>query len=430
MSTVARTNTASAEKEYVSTISFSLNFEDKVNSIKLKEGDKLKYDGYVAVCNYRGEEVRGKTSALRSAIERGWLTENAGKTSEAPAEISTKTQTRVSQDDTYDEKKGGNFDEFVRKTQLNVITENDTVVKDLQKKGQTAKPKKGEKLSVDGDQVAVKNLNDERLVVGSSTSIPRSGEHSTKVERSDAYGADDSKDMDGVAVKKTASAPSKKNSYTVDATTPSVPQEATKEELNRAKGVVNADESQDAKVVGTVKEPKGVVKETEGIVLKKTESPKDMTVPKASTRSTGETAVVINEDSAVVVKKVGEEAPKKAAEEAPKEVAEESSVLKDLFDDEDKASEDTKSAEETKQNEEGKTEEAQETEDLSKDGGKDYLAMLPKGWAKMHWTKIEKFIKGLDDVGFLRYLRKVESRKVILRACGERLEALGAKKSG
>ena len=73
-------------------------------------------------------------------------------------------------------------------------------------------------------------------------------------------------------------------------------------------------------------------------------------------------------------------------------------------------------------------------EDLTKitstDATTDYLLILPDNWNKLHWVKKEKFIKDLDDVGFINFILSMETTKAVQNACKERLKELGQKESG
>ena len=64
------------------------------------------------------------------------------------------------------------------------------------------------------------------------------------------------------------------------------------------------------------------------------------------------------------------------------------------------------------------------------DATTDYLLTLPDNWGKMHWVKKEQFIKGIDDIYFIKFILSMENTKAVRNACNERLKELGHEKSG
>jgi hypothetical protein len=53
-----------------------------------------------------------------------------------------------------------------------------------------------------------------------------------------------------------------------------------------------------------------------------------------------------------------------------------------------------------------------------------YLSMLPDDWGDLHWTKKEKFIKILTDIGLLKFILTVETLSAVQNACKARLAEL------
>ena len=112
-------------KEYVSTLDFNLNFEDHKNSVRVKKGESVFYDGETALYKKEDNEVAGKTTALQRAIDKTyWLVPKSKK-----AVIEEKTDINQPKNTQYDDFKGGNFDEFVKRTNMGIIREEDLTVK-------------------------------------------------------------------------------------------------------------------------------------------------------------------------------------------------------------------------------------------------------------------------------------------------------------
>jgi len=53
-----------------------------------------------------------------------------------------------------------------------------------------------------------------------------------------------------------------------------------------------------------------------------------------------------------------------------------------------------------------------------------YLQLLPADWSTMHWVKKEKFVMGLTDYNFVKFILTVESLKAVQIACKKRLAEL------
>lgn len=420
-------------REFQAQISFGLNFEDKRQSVKVTEGDLVQFDGESAVYEKNGEEFSGKSPSLKSAIASDWLIPTDGEESagaEEPVseqESAPKAPSRNAPGKQFDARKGGNFNEFIHKEQRSeVITEKDQVVKNFEVKT-TEDDSKGTNLELAGDQVAVK----ENFVVGSSTTVPRSKKHSTEVSSSDHYGADRTIDFKSkkMASQEEQEKKPEKKTFTVDATTPRLNDDATQDEVKRATEAkkveaesqeatvvgqigkknkkMSLQEPQDAKVVGKIGEKKEEVTR-EGITLRKTESKKEMTLdtqvgaPGEMTMNTqvgssGETAVDVNSENAEEVSK-GDEKKTRKKKTAKKKTSRKKSTKK--------AS--TKKA-----------------PVKNPDGSSDYLSMMPDDWSDLHWVKKEKFILGLDDPEFVEFILRVETVNAVQNACKKRLEELG-----
>lgn len=397
-------------QEYVSKISFSLNFEDKSPSVKIFNGDTIKYDGeYAVYVDKKGKEYKGKTISLKAAINNKWLEKKSGNGTVSPEPTIIdiiQQQSAKTKETTYDPIIGGNFDEYVgrindpqpakseRKTS-GVIKEEDRTVKRFGE----------EKLEVAQDQSEVRTVT----VNSSTATAPKTRAHSSEVRQSEDYGATQSMDIN--TKKKKASAP-KKKSFTVDATTPSVPDGASLAEVKRAQKVVSSEESQDAVVVKKMVKGAMKVESPEGISVttKSTDSENVDINTKAITSSGGSSAADLSGDQgAVVVKKIGKEGPVNEPVEA-----QDATVVKKIGEKLPKADP-----------EESKSEEAKPLE--SSDS---YLKMLPDDWADMHWVKKEKFIKSVTDKKFLQFIMRVDTIKAVQNACKVRIEELDKQTAG
>jgi len=502
-------------QEFVATRDFALNFEDRnIPSVKVREGETIQYDGQVAVYTRAdGDLAKGRCPGLKSAINMmQWLVpveatlkissegipeliiEAASETlkleegnlfeEETPVQ-KTEVVIPPQEGEEYDNVKGGSFDTFVNKDSgtrivgkrgTEIIKEEDRIVKQFPAVKETEAKRKGGKLEVAGDQVEVK-------LVTSSTVTPRVlSKRKFEVVKGDEYGADSSKPMKT----KTASAETQeKKSYTVDDTTPRATEGMSREEVQRITKpqVINADDSQDARVVRTI-EKNMEVKEIEGVTLRKIESPKEMTFKKTTSPDglkittkvgSGSSSVadgsqqggvvvakiggvkpktntsVIEPQEAVEVSKIGERkgAPPKSLKTDEKTGDE---LIADIFEEpvlvpktpeeieaekkkkteadkraKDRAASRKKSSTQTQEIMEKKknlSKEASAQKTEKTEGGNDYLLMLPDDWGKMHWVKKEKFIKELTDIAFIKFIQSVETIKAVQNACAERLEEL------
>jgi hypothetical protein len=283
-------------QEYVAEISFNLNLENKKSS-KVNIGEVVAYDGRVATHTAAtGTTITGETRSLRSAITSGWLIPKNGK----KPEIAPVNTPKVQED--YNNRLGGNFDTFVKKTNdSNIIQEKDLIVKNTQpiKKGLDKPVAPKGKLEVAGDQVSVKEVR-EPLSVTSSTSVARTKTHMKTVQESDSFGADSTMPLN--MKKGSTEAPKKKKTFTVDASTPAVHEEATLEEVKRATKAVEPLEDQGGTVVKKIKQGSMQIQQMDGVTLKKTESLKDMTIT-TKVGSGGDAAVDISTSTDTVVVK-------------------------------------------------------------------------------------------------------------------------------
>jgi hypothetical protein len=371
-------------QEYISNIEFSLNFEDK-KSVRVRIGDVVQYDGTIAkyVKQPSGEEITGKTTSLRSAVASNWLTLNVPGAPTGPININVKTSkvrdTVVYKAPDYDSLKGGSFDDYVKKDAgivvagMPVIKEEDQIVKTIEfnrTSGSSQKPGGG-KMEVAGDQVNVKDIS---TTVSSSTATGIQRTQKTVVIQAD----DGHADHVIVGKRKTAAVvetPKAKNTFTVDSFTPTIPDGATMAEVKRAT-TQNFDGSQDGRVVKKIGENKMPPEptEVEGIVLKKTDF--------SAKPSLGSTPVadLSGVKTQSEVNEIEEEISKKTA--APMV------------------------------------------------GKKNYVDMLPEDWSSLHWVKKEKFIMGIDDIEFLKFIMKVESIKAVHTACRKRMGELAKSSNG
>ena len=382
-------------QDFVSKIEFALNFEDHRDSVKVRVGEVVQYDGLIAkyVTN-TGREVVGRTPSLRAAINNNWLElKSTGKAASKKTATKKTASKKDSKESAYDGLKGGDFDEYVKQNIFSseVVKEENLIVKstDFEVSVEDGGTRKSEKLEVAGDQVAVKEISDHATMVSSSTSIPRKRTPSTKVIQSEDYGADSTQPMQTKRSKAASAAsapPKKKKSYTVDASTPALQEGATKEEIARAKGVVvDAEESQDAQVVRPIKGLSTTERTVDGITMRKTKSSGDV-------------------QDRRVVKKIGKSSPNvtvSPGSEPIVDVSEGGEGIKVV----------------------AKTSKA-------KASPPNYLEMMPDDWAKLHWVRKEKFIKGLDDPDFIRFILRVETVNAVQKACKARLEELEQKASG
>jgi len=506
-------------QSFVATRDFALNFEDrKIPSVKIREGETVQYDGQVAIYTKSdGDIAKGRCPGLKSAINMmGWLEPFVGEVEveeqiadvpEVPEstpqleEGSLFEEEPVAEDPLgepaavidpspeskeFDDLKGGNFEEFAHKDGdthvvgsrgMEVIKEDDLIVKEVGPIKNTTEQKRKGKLEVAGDQVEVRT-------VSSSTVTPRTIKKGNfEVVEGDQFGADTTIPLRTKTAAST-SEPQKK-SYVVDDTTPRPTEGMSRDEIQRITKpkIINADESQDAKVVRKIA-PTMEVKEVEGVTLRKTESPKDMTFKKTKTPDgmtvttkvgSGSTGVAdVSQQGGVVVKTIGGEGKGKAPAIEPQEAVEVGKVgaekppkpvetgektgdelIKDLFEDmtpeevelqkkkkiesdkraKDRAAKRKIASSETQKMVEKEAgivpkeevpveKEVKEVPVPEKVESGDFLSMLPDDWGKLHWVKKEKFIKELTDIDFIKFIFTVETTKAVKNACTERLKEL------
>jgi len=387
-------------QEFSAKTEFALNFDDRhLKSIKMRVGETITYDGEIAVY-YRptGEQVMGRVASLKSVINKaGWLVPVGVVVTAVKEEPSKKDPTKD-----YDPKIGGNFDTFMaadtKRPKPQIITEKDRIVKYTGEKKEEEPAKKTGKLEVSGDQVAVK----ERTIVSNSTSTVKQTKRTMVITKADEMGAEGTLP---ISMKKQASSdPKKKNSFVVDVTTPSISDGASMAEVQRAKGVVQVGESQEAKVVKTIDRSKMEVQQVEGVTLRKTVSPKEMTIK--TTTGSGGTPITDIQSEGTVVSKTPNPAALARAEARKKAASQTQSMLE--------AQKVTKVASE---------ETPKATVPVT--GDPNYLSMLPADWGNLHWVKKEKFVKSLTDKAFIQFILSVETVKAVLNACEERLKELG-----
>lgn len=234
-------------------------------------------------------------------------------------------------------------------------------------------------MPVTGDQVVVINTEEEGVEV-------RSTKSGTKVIRgADQEGVIAFKGKVGSAPQ--SAEPKKKNVFTVDDTTPNIPDQASKEEVERALSKQPL-EPQEAKVVR--KMGRITVDEVDGVTLKTSVGSGDQAMDAKVTVGSGSTDVV---DLAGVH-------TAEQAEEAGVRVA---ATIRPMAD------------------EPGKPAQSSVQAPTS-----NYLSMLPADWATLHWRSKERFINQQKDIGLIEYILSVEEIKTIQRICKARLQALKA----
>ena len=392
-------------QEYVSKISFSLNFEDKSPSVKIFKDDIVKYDGEFAVyVDKKGKEYKGKTFSLKAAINNGWLEKkgsNGAPITEPTILDIIQQQSAKVKETTYDPFLGGNFDEYVGKMNDAQPAKSERKTSGvIKEEDRTVRKFGGEKLEIAPDQSEVRSIT-----VNSSTAVaPKTRVHSSDVRQSEDYGA--SHTMNISTKKKKASVARK--SFTVDAFTSAIPEDVTLAEVKRAQKVVTSEESQDAVVVKKMVRGSMKVESPEGISVttKSTDSANVDINTKASVSSGGSSIADLSGDQgAVVVKKIGQAGSVSEPVEdqgvvVVKKIGEKLPEIKP---------------------EEVKPEEVKLQEPVSSDS---YLKMLPDDWADMHWVKKEKFIKSLTDKGFLQFIMRVDTIKAVQSACKARIDEL------
>jgi hypothetical protein len=438
-------------RDFVATIDFALNWDDKkMKSVKVRSGECISYDGAVAFYKdtKTAEEFKGPCHGLKSAIEvMHWLIPKNGKVKEV---LETK-DIQTSRKD-YDDKVGGSFDTFMAKDQATVVApkkysliqEKDVVVKELTK-FPAVQEKKGERLEVVGDQVAVKD----KLIIRSSTTEVRSSKFNAELIKGDEGSSEGT-----IPLKMQKKSNEKvKKTFTVDETTPrNISDDLTMDEVQRMKGVIKADDSQDARVVGKIK-PSADVQQIEGITLKRPAVREEKPIKATVSRGGNEPVVNIQDDGVIVGKiksqkeidteaRSAAEEKKKKIEEAKQARLKAASATQALMEKEKAVVITTEnpesvvqaveqvsseiSAQEIVENKIPETPiEVVEASKIPVPESTDYLSQLPEDWGTMHWVKKEKFIKALTDKGFVEFILSVETIKAVQNACTERLKELG-----
>ena len=460
-------------KDYVATRDFALNWDDKkVKSVKVRSGEIVNYDGVMAY--YKDsktlEETKGPCHGLKSAIEAmGWLVPKNGKVI-AKAEVE---QSQAPRSD-YDPKIGGSFDTFMAKEQAtvvvpkySVIREKDIVVKDLSKPS-VAEEKKSNKFEIIGDQVAVK----EKLMVRSSTTAVPSSKMKMTVIAGDEGGSERTIPLNMLKKDNTKT----RKTFTVDETTPrNITEDLTIDEVKKIQGVIKVDDSQDAKVIGTIKQS-SETKTVEGITFKKTVPWVEKPITATVSRGGNEPVVSIQDDGIIVGKIKPQKDPIETAEDKKRRVEsakqarlakaattqamleKEKPIIKEASIEIPLPSSPKIAPAEKNEEECGSTEDPEETDAkasiesvtltvnsdelifdtadvvpakdevvekvASVPESTDYLSTLPDDWGDLHWVKKEKFIKALTDKGFLEFILSVETIKAVQNACTERLSQL------
>jgi hypothetical protein len=417
-------------KEYVATIDFALNWNDKkIKSVKIRAGESVSYDGVKAIyMNPKTQEViEGPCIGLKTAIEvMKWLIPK--QNGKGKVKVETKAQTVKKED--FDSKIGGNFDTFMAKEnaavntsmkKYNLIQEKDLVVKNLDfSKNVDEEKRQPGRMEVIGDQVAVK----EKLIVRNSTTEVKMAKRTMQVISGDEGGSETTIPLK--MAKKTVERT--KNSFVVDETTPrNIAEDMTLNEVQTIKKVIKADDSQDAKVVGTIKAGPEV-QQVEGITFKKTGPRPEKPIKATVSRGGNEPVVSIQDDGKIVGRiknqkekvldadAIAEERKNRA--EASKQARIKAAASTQAMLEKEKA---------TVADPEVVPVEKQEIvkNASEKSEAPDYLTQLPDDWGTMHWVQKEKFIKALTDKGFVEFILSVETIKAVQNACTERLKELG-----
>lgn len=413
---------------FVADVEFGLNFDEKnIPSVKVKKGDTVKYDGFVAsyIDSRNDSEVKGKTISLRRAIAAGWLVlvSPDGEPVETDSQPRTLRQEPIvpGSNKQYDSLRGGNFDEHMARSgeivtqKMPLVREEDQVVKITESFSAKTeqKPPKPQKFEIAGDQVGVGEVKKEATSVTSSTVVPKSQKYSTKIVQAEDYGADSVTPINLNRDKKSEKkAP---NTYTVDDKTPRMSEDATGKEVQSAKRIINADESQDAKVVGSVRG-------------KKTASTSiEVQDAKVVGKVGGERVVQQDNQEAQVVGAVGtsqqtvkelEGVTLRTPDTTPKHGTKEGITFAETSAPREPSSKVTVKSGSTPVSDPSTSE---------KKSNNNYLSMLPDNWGDMHWTQKEKFIKQQDDIEFLKFIKMVETVNAVQKACDVRIKQLESK---
>jgi hypothetical protein len=183
-----------------------------------------------------------------------------------------------------------------------------------------------------------------------------------------------------------------KNTFTVDGTNPTVPEGASLEQVRRAMKIEVIDGSQQ-----------------EGVVVK--------TLGKVNTEK-----LPIEPQEATVVKKIGEKISTPAVSNEGRVKNSKPRKGLEAYKKVEVAVEEPKIEAPAKKEKVKKA--APKKDSVATSSDKDYLSMLPDDWSKMHWTNMEKFIKGLTDVNFIKFIKQVEPKAIIQKTCDARLKEL------
>ena len=396
--------------EYVSNRTFNLNFEDHRNSVVVKQGDSVSFDGRVAI--YIPNGTSGVGRSLGKAIDIGWLTKKETKSSKKSSnKKSSKKDTAKKENKpraTYDPKIGGEFEEFLRQeNDTKVLTEDELIVK----KTKTRDEIHTGKMEVSVEEAAVK----ENVTVSSSTATPKTKAHSKEVISADVNSSIDMKNTPK------AKEESKKNSFTVDETTPRIQDGASPDEIKRVVKVDLDQESQGATVVKKMGSSQTEVQEMDGVTLRRPDTtPKDTKITTTTAASAGDG--MPNQGARVVGTIGGKKDGKKTEPLEPQDAK----VVGRVGEKKGRTKTTTKTASK-KAPSKKKSTHKKAVKTTSDD--QDYLSKLPDGWGDLHWVKKEKFILELEDIGFIKFIMSVETLNAVQKACKKRLEQLEGNKS-
>jgi hypothetical protein len=389
--------TAGVYNDYISNIEFAINFDTK-NTIKIRKGDLVSYDGFFARHIRDGKTVEGATTSLRAAIASGWLTLKGV----APSVETKKGRTRtadgvVYKEPEYDDVKGGDFELFMeRETDKGkaYISEDSMIVKETDFSNntnikKTAGSKTAREMEVVLDQSMVKDLSkpaSKGFLVNSSTSTSTTqyNTRAVKTASQKAYTVVDDNQSPTSDLKV-----NKGNRFLVDGKS-SIPTDGIDDSMVKELSNATVDYDQGGIVIGKAAESKPI--EMEGITMRQIKSTGSDGRVKVS--GGGSTPIMdltgVRSQSEVNIlegnmsSKMASDKPSIEGVSFPRaEVKSESPV--------------------------------------------NYVDLLPENWGELHWTRKEKFIQSITDINFLKFILRVESVKAVINACKKQLETLSKK---
>ena len=430
-------------EDYCAKIDFNLNFEDAnraIRSVRVRVGDMVSYDGdSVHYTDRKVGAVTGRCPSLKSAIVKlGWLVPRNGHVEEPVVQAVIQEAPKEPPCD-YDPLKGGNADTQLRLenagevTKRPIIRRDDQVVKTIPKANEPQAVKKPMDLTVSAEQVAVKTVEPVRngpTLVTSSTSLPRSAPKMARPTGLSGNYNSAAKDIPLKGVKKTASQSVK--TYKVDDTT-RVPEDATLSDVRKATKVIAAEGQQGivVKKIAGVKQTAEIPEKVTASVGKLAEESITTTVgsPEVDSpeimiiKGKGANKEIETMGEKKVIGKIGQKKPEPLTTNPETEPVVEGLPQEPVVEDQPVTPAVTVDSEPPLD-----IDSVLGTATTEKKASSDYLSMLPKNWAGLHWTQKEKFVQEQTDTGLIKYIRTVENTAAVIKACNERLKALGAGK--